>query len=537
MKRSSAHQSSTAFWYSSSRWIRWCSLATLCASAALLCVSLYEYHQQAVFYLNLVPSLAIALTFAIFLNIYSFVCLRSEHRQVDQAFRDADCEFSSVFHNLLDGVLIVDDEGICLDANPAASEILTCSHDRIVRRSIGGFFLDSAAFVEGWNSFLQNKRRRGRACLVAGDGRRVAVDFTAASNYLPGRHVLIICDVTERTNAETLLRESEERFQHMANNIQEIFWMMDAKTQEVTYVNKAYATITGYSVETIRENPSRYRELIHPEDRVRVLAKLHETLTSGTFDEEFRFTRPDGTARWIWVKGFPVSSDSEPRWLVGTAQDITSRKQAEKQIVEQLDAVEAARAEAEALRKATLALSQNLAMDSVLDTLLQYIADLVPFDKASVLFIDDPQHLFVAREAPRAQARSAVFALRASDNRFLQKILFEHKPVLLSDTSKEPHWRDAPPFDRTRSWLGIPLITAGHVIGVLSFSAQAPSAFTTEHLRLAKNLAVSAAVAIENARTHERAEIYASELELRLEELRTAQHELRRTTRPNDRPL
>jgi PAS domain S-box-containing protein len=500
----------------------------------LFCVSFYAYNYQPVFSLNLVPSLATALSFAIFLNIYSFVGLRSEHRQADQAFRDTDCEFSSIFQNVIDGVLIVDNEGICLDANPAASEILKCAYARIVGRSIGDFFSESRA-CEGWNSFLQQKRQRGRALLVGGDGRQLIVDFTTTSNYLPGRHVLIICDVTERANAEALLKESEERFQHMANNIQEIFWMMDATTQEFTYVNKAYATITGYDAESIRTNPSSYQELIHPEDRARVLSKLHETVTSGTFDEEFRFTRADGTVRWTWVKGFLVSSASEPRWIVGTAQDITSRKQAEMKIIEQLDAVEAARAEADALRKATLALSQDLAMDFVLDTLLRYIADLVHFDKAIVLFIDHPEHMFVAREAPQAQARSPVCVLRASDNRFLQRILFEQKPVLLSDTTTEPEWKDTPPFDRTRSWLGIPLIAAGHVIGVLSLSGRAPSAFTTEHLRLAKNLAVSAAVAIENARTHERAEIYASELELRLDELRAVQHELQRTTRAGER--
>ncbi len=534
VKQPSAYLPKTAFSYSSFRWLRWCSLPMLCASGALLWVSIYAYNYKPAFSLSLVPSLVIALTLAIFLNIYSFVNLHSEHRQEDQAFRDTDCEFSSVFQNVLDGVLIVDNEGICLDANPAASEILTCPHDQIVGRSIAGFFCDSTVLAAGWNSFLQNKRQRGRGCLVAGDGRQLAVDFTAASNYLPGRHVLIICDVTERANAETLLRRSEERFQHMANNIQEIFWMMDALTRELTYVNKAYATITGYSVEGINANPSFYRDLIHPEDRVRILGKLRETVTSGIFDEEFRFKRADGTVRWIWVKGFPVSSGSEPRWLVGTAQDITSRKQAETKISEQLDAVEAARAEADALRKATLALSQNLAMDAVLDTLLQCIAELVPFDNANVLFIDDPEHIFVARESPRAQSRTAVCVLRVSDHRFLEKILFEHRPVLLPDTAKELEWRDAPPFDLTRSWLGIPLIAGGHAIGILSLGGRAPSAFTIEHLRLAKNLAISAAVAIENARTHERAEIYASELELRLEELRAAQYELLRTTRAGD---
>jgi PAS domain S-box-containing protein len=503
----------------------------------LLALTIYPYRDRPTLVVSLTPSLLTALTFALFLNIYSFWRLRQEHREADQAFRDTDCEFSSIFHNVLDGVLIVDSEGICLDANPAATGVLSCSHDRLVGRRISCFLSDPSAFIEEWKSFLRKKHQRGRARLVADDGRQLVVEFTAASNYLPSRHILIICDVTERTNAEFLLRKSEERFQHMANNIQEIFWMLDALNQEVIYVNKAYATITGYSVESIGSNSSSYQELIHPEDRVRVMSKLREAVTCGTFDEEFRFTRADGIVRWIWVKGFPVSLDAGTRWLVGTAQDITSRKQAEKKISEQLDAVEAARAEAEALRKATLALSQNLAMDSVLDTLLQCIGELVPFDKAGVLFIDDPEHMFVAREAPRPQPKTAVCVLRASDNHFLQKLLFEHKPVLLSDTTKEPEWRGAPPFDRTRSWLGIPLIAAGRVIGVLSLSGRAPSAFSTEHLRLAKNLAVSAAVAIENARAHERAEIYASELEARLYELRetrTALQLARKTSSHSD---
>src|SRR4029079_15071438 len=120
-----------------------------------------------------------------------------------------------------------------------------------------------------------------------------------------------------------------------------------------------------------------------------------------TIDEEFRFIRADGQVRWAWAKGVPVPADDKTRWLCGDAQDITFRKQAEMKIIEQLDAVETARAEAEALRKSTLALSQNLAMDSVLDTLLQCISELVPFDRATVLFVEVGFELMVAREAPR----------------------------------------------------------------------------------------------------------------------------------------
>lgn len=494
-------------------------------------MSLFFYNYHTILAANLVPSLFVALSFAVLLNVYSLWQLRREHREADQAFRYADCEFSSIFHNVLDGILIVDNEANCLDANPAAAAILRLSISELIGQNVGCFLTDRDEFAQRWKSFLRNTNQRGRAQLIAGDGTTLFVDFTATANYLPGRHVLVICDVTERTRAESSLRKSEERFQHMANNIQEIFWMMEAETQELTYVNPAYTTITGHPVESLDGNPSAYQDLIHPEDRIRILSKLHDLVRSGTLDEEFRFFRADGEVRWAWAKGVPVPADGETRWLVGTAQDITSRKQAEKKIIEQLDAVEAARAEAEALRKSTLALSQNLAMDSVLDTLLQCISELVPFDRATVLFVEDGPEFMVAREAPVNDSKRIGLTLSVSGNVFLRRVLFEKRAMLVSDVAKEDEWRDAPPLDHLHSWLGIPLVAAGRVLGILSLGAKSPCLFTTEHLRMAKSLAVPAAVAIQNARVHERAEIYAAELEARLQELHQTQKALEHVER------
>jgi PAS domain S-box-containing protein len=509
----------------------------LAGSIGLLCLSLFGYSYRAIFAASLVPSLLVALSVAVFLNFYSLWHLRNEHREADRAFRYTDCEFSSIFENVLDGILIVDNEANCLDANPGAATILRFSTNKLVGQNISRFFADRDAFDRRWTTFLQNKSQRGRAQLIAGDGTTLFVDFTAAANYLPARHVLILCDVTERTLAETSLRRSEERFQHMANNIQEIFWMMDAETQEITYINPAYATITGRTVESLQEDPSSYRELIHAEDRIRVLSRLQDLGDFGILDEEFRFIRADGEVRWAWAKGVPVPAEGGTRWLVGTVQDITSRKQAEMKIAEQLDTVEAARAEAEALRKSTLALSQNLAMDSVLDTLLQCISELVPFDRATVLFVQDGFELMVAREAPRSAPKRIGLTFGASEHIFLQRILFEKKAVLLPSVANESEWRDAQPFDHLQSWLGVPLVAAGQVLGILSLGANSSYVFTTEHLRFAKSLAIPAAVAIQNARVHERAEIYAAELEARLQELRETQNALRNVDYKSSRQL
>jgi PAS domain S-box-containing protein len=503
----------------------------LAASVGLLGASLVANKHREIFAASLVPSLLAALSAAVFLNFFSLWHLRREHRKTDQAFRDTDCEFSSIFENVLDGILIVDNEADCLDANPGAAAILRFSANKLIGQNIGRFFPDRDAFTCEWTTFLQKKSQRGRAQLMAGDGTTLFVDFTAAANYMPGRHIIMLCDVTERTQAELSLRRSEERFQLMANNIQEIFWIMHADTQELTYVNPAYTAITGHAVESLNDNPSAYRDLIHPEDRIRILSKLHDLTGSGTLDEEFRFIRADGEVRWAWAKGVPVPIDGGTRWLVGTVQDISSRKQAEMKISEQVDAVEAARAEAEALRKSTLALSQNLAMDSVLDTLLQCIYELIPFDKATVLFAEDGAELVIAREAPRVAPKRIGLTLKPSDNVFLQRVLFEKKSILLQDVDKQSEWQDVQPLENVQSWLGIPLVAAGRVLGILSLGTNAPSSFTAEHLRIAKSLAIPAAVAIQNARTHERAEIYAAELEARLQELREAQKALEHVER------
>ena len=526
MKLASLPQSSELLCHPFPIWLRWCSIVTLVASVGLLCVSLFFYNYQAIFGTSLVPSLFAALSFAVLLNIYSLWHLRREHREADQAFRATDCEFSSIFQNALNGILIVDNEGDCLDANPAAEVVLRLSANKLIGQNISRFLADRGGFTQRWKLFLRNRSQRGRAQLVAGDGTTLFVDFTAAANYLPGRHVVILCDVTERTKAEMSLRKSEQRFQYMANNIQEIFWMMDAETQEVTYVNPAYAAITGHSIESLHQNPSSYRELVYADDRIRVLSRLRDLARFGTFDEEFRFIRSDGKVRWVWAKAVPVPADGETRWFVGTAQDITSRKQAEMKISEQLDAVEAARAEAEALRKSTLALSQNLAMDSVLDTLLQCILELVPFDKATILFVEEDLELMVAREAPRNPPSRVGLTLSASENVFLQRVLFEKKAILLTDVALQSEWRNIPVFDRFQSWVGVPLVAAARVLGILSLGSNTARIFTTEHLRLTRSLAIPAAVAIQNARIHERAEIYAAELEVRLRELRDTQKAL-----------
>jgi PAS domain S-box-containing protein len=466
----------------------------------------------------------IALCVAIGLHARFLFLARREHKGTATALDATEREYKSVFDSALDGILILNDQGVCLEANPAALNLLGFGHGELVGESLGGLLASGEDFSEIWHGFIDRQSERRETRMLRQDGKTIFVEYTAKANYLPGRHLAVLRDVTRRKQAEEALRESEERFEQMASNIQEVFWMLDAETKRVIYVNRAYETLTGRSCESLQEDPRSYEDVIHAEDRVRVLSRLDEAMRTGQLDEEFRIVRPDRATRWVWVRGYPVRDPAGmARRLVGTALDISARKAAEEEIAHNLDLAESAWAEADAFRKTTLALTQDLSMDYVLDTLLQSLVKLVPCESARVLLVETDTRLFLAREVQSGEegGRSprSPDTLDARDSRFLLEVLVAKHSLLIPETDSEADWARFRGFSHLRSWLCVPLVASQQVIGLLSLGHARPQAFTHEHMRLAKSLAIPAAVAIQNARLYERAEIFRAELEHRLSDL------------------
>ena len=84
---------------------------------------------------------------------------------------------------------------------------------------------------------------------------------------------------TERGRVEQVLRESEERFRQLAENIQEVFWMTADK--QVIYVSPAYERIWGRTRASLYESPRSWLEAIHPDDREQVLRAAKTAQTGG----------------------------------------------------------------------------------------------------------------------------------------------------------------------------------------------------------------------------------------------------------------
>src|SRR5918912_3220793 len=192
---------------------------------------------------------------------------------------------------------------------------------------------------------------------------------------------------------------------------------------------------------------------------------------------------------------------------------------------------EAIRQETEILRDANIALTENLSLERVLETLLDFLSKLVPYDSANVMLLNSDSRFTVSalRRYEGFQdietTRSIVFD--ANTNPLLQRICSTKQTLVVPDTRLEPEWQRVHGADHVRNWMGVPLVVAGKVIGLYSVDKVQPFFFQPEHARLAETLAARAASAIQNAQLFEQSQHYVAELEERIAERKRAEIALR----------
>lgn len=133
---------------------------------------------------------------------------------------------------------------------------------------------------------------------------------------------------TERERSALALRENEARFRQLAEGIEEVFWMIDLPSGQLSYVSPAFASIWGRSPQEWLQSGEHWPPAVHPDDIERVRGAVARVRETQGFELEYRILRPDGTERWIRDRASTIQDAAGiPQRVAGLAEDVTEARE------------------------------------------------------------------------------------------------------------------------------------------------------------------------------------------------------------------
>ena len=255
----------------------------------------------------------------------------------------------SIIESAESGIITFDSRGVMQTFNPAAERLFGYQSGEMIDRNVSLLMPepDHGAHDGYLNNYLTSGVARiiGMGREVTGlrkDGTRFPLHLSVGKFAIDGQPMFtgVVHDLTAEVEQRNSLRASEDRFQQLVANIDEMFMFRTVAPVKYIYVSPAVERIYGITVDQALADPEIFFTVIHPDDAALVRKTMIEADTKGRVEMESRIVRPDGELRWVWIRYRPVkTAPGEPRLVAITVSDITARKAAQR-------GEEAARAEA-----------------------------------------------------------------------------------------------------------------------------------------------------------------------------------------------
>lgn len=175
-----------------------------------------------------------------------------------------------------------------------------------------------------------NLRPDGSRCIVSTNG----VPIFNSQGQLTGYRGMDR-DISAQVEMLQRVQNSEKRLRQALDATNEGVWDWDLQN-DIAYLSPHYYEMIGYRPEAVHPNAAFFQSLLHPEDRMLVLATMQAHLQGKTALSEFecRMQRQDGSWFWVGGKGRVTTRDAtgQPLRMVGTIADISERRQMEEQL-------------------------------------------------------------------------------------------------------------------------------------------------------------------------------------------------------------
>ena len=142
--------------------------------------------------------------------LIAFVRDITDRRRAEDALRASGRQFRALFEGSLDAMVVADDEGRYVEVNPAACELHGLPRPALLGHWIGDFAAPGFDFQATWDEMHATQGVRGEMRLHRADGVQRDLDLVATADFLPGSHLVVMRDVTDRKQLEAQLRQSQK---------------------------------------------------------------------------------------------------------------------------------------------------------------------------------------------------------------------------------------------------------------------------------------------------------------------------------------
>jgi len=298
------------------------------------------------------------------------------------ALGESERRFRTMASHIEDGLTIIEN-GQVVFVNDRACEIFGRSRGEL--RRLDALALAAPEEKERLRMIIEEVKEKGlelpelelRVLRPDGEVREIQNRYSLHRDETGVSRYIITTDVTERKRTERVLRESEGRFRHLAENVPgTVYICANDEHYTMFYLNDSVREVTGLDKTDFLDSRVHYADLIHPDDRDEVRRLIGEALAARIpFRLRYRLRHRSGEWRWISELGTGVFEGGALRHLEGFLLDITEQKRAEDLLRIQRD------------------LSPGLegagGLPEALATVLDYVARVEGVDAGGVYLLDE----------------------------------------------------------------------------------------------------------------------------------------------------
>lgn len=241
--------------------------------------------------------------------------------------------YQSLFESTLDGILVVDDKGIYVNANESYCKMLKGTREQIIGQEFSKF-MPPDVFKDAENAFASLKSVgyfRGEFPILALDGSIIEAEWVSKANFIPGLSFCVARDITERKNTDKKLNEEYVFRKTIENSIASGIAAINFDGTQ-TYVNPALCSMLGWTEEELIGVKPPF--VYWPEDEIENISNAFSRTLTGVVPSkgfELTFCRKNGEKFDALVVVNPIKDDSgEAGGWLASVTDISKLKKVEK---------------------------------------------------------------------------------------------------------------------------------------------------------------------------------------------------------------